>query len=197
MKLYNRQERLIVKRDAAPTPGGRIDRFDERDTVFSREALVEGSPAEIEYHRRHPEKKEVDRRLSRFIVSKMEGGEGTDRIAGAIYESLFVPSAALALPDMVDGPASGEPAGWPPREAAERVKRFAEALGADEVRTGPLRREWVYTHRGSRPFFEDRGYVNPPYFTGIPEGYPAPGTATRSSSIIQTRYRWRSPSAGT
>lgn len=172
MKLYNRQEMRIVKRGAAPMPGGRIDRFDERDTVFSREALVEGSPAEIEYHSGHPEKKEVDRRLSRFIVSKMEGGEGTDRIAGAIYESLFVPSAALALPDMVDGHAAGEPVAWPPREAAERVKRFAEALGADEVRTGPLRQEWVYTHRGSRPFFEDRGYVNPPYFTGIPEGYP-------------------------
>ncbi len=34
---------------------GEITKFDERDTVFSREALVPGSTEEIEYHKLNPE----------------------------------------------------------------------------------------------------------------------------------------------
>lgn len=149
---------------------GSISRFDERDTVFSREALVPGSPEEIEYHRLHPESIEVDTRLARFIQNKMEGGAGVDNFAKAIYESNFITSAFLAFPDMVDGPAAPEKTPWSPAEAARRIKIYARLLGADEVRIGPLRQEWVYTNRGSRPFFSE-GYVNPPYFSGIPEGY--------------------------
>jgi reductive dehalogenase len=153
---------------------GGVTRFDERDTVFSREVLVPGSPEEVDYHRRHPEKKEIDLSLSRFIQSKEKSGDAAeapgDRLGSAIYESLFVPSAALALPDMVDGPPGEREVAWPPEEASRRIKGFGRALGADDVRIGPLRAEWVYSHRGSRPFFRD-GYVNPPYFRGIPEHY--------------------------
>jgi reductive dehalogenase len=149
---------------------GEIPRFDERDTVFSREKLVPGSPEEMEYHSRRPEKRKVDRELARFIVSKMEGGAGVDQLGRALYEAHFVPSAALALPDMVDGAPAPDRIVWPPGEAAERIKAFARRLGADDVRIGPLRQEWVYTHRGSMPFFH-RGYVNPPYFKGLPGGY--------------------------
>lgn len=148
-----------------------MTRFDERDTVFSREALVWGSPEEIEYHRNNPDKEDVDRELARFIVSKMEGGAGVDRIARAVYESHFITSAALALPDMVDGAADPERLESDPRGAARMIKTYARAIGADDVRIGPLRPEWVYSHRGSRPFFGDGGYVNAPYFTGVPPGY--------------------------
>lgn len=155
-----------------PTYGidGEIPRFDERDTVFSREALVEGSPEEIEYHRIHPEKVDVDRNLARFIHSKMEGGAGVDRIGKAVYESHFISSAALALPDMVDGAPADVTVKWTPEEASRKIKAFARLLGADDVRIGPLRREWVYSHKGSHPFFRE-GYLNPPYFVGIPDGY--------------------------
>ncbi|MBN2069918.1 MAG: reductive dehalogenase [Candidatus Krumholzibacteriota bacterium] len=149
---------------------GEISRFDERDTVFSREALVEGSVEEVEYHLVHPEKIEIDRRLARFIRAKMERSSDTDEIARAIYESQFIPSAALALPDMVDGLPAREKARWNPEEAKEKIREFALFLGADDVRIGPLKKEWVYSHRGSRPFFNG-GYANPPYFEGIPENY--------------------------
>ncbi|MBN1165006.1 MAG: reductive dehalogenase [Candidatus Krumholzibacteriota bacterium] len=149
---------------------GEIGRFDERDTVFAREALVEGSDEELDYHRRHPERAEVDRRLARFILNKLEGSGELDPVARALYESHFVPAAALALPDMVDGRPGGFSAGWSPRTAALKVKAFARLIGADEVRIGPLRREWVYTHKGSRPFFKE-SYVNPPFFEGIPDHY--------------------------
>lgn len=148
-----------------------MTRFDERDTVFSREALVWGSPEEVEYHRANPDKADVDRRLARFILAKMDGGAGVDRFAKAIYESHFITSAALALPDMVDGVPAPERIERDPAEASEAVRRYARAIGADDVRIGPLRSEWVYSHRGSRPFFGDGGYVNEPYFAGIPPGY--------------------------
>ena len=149
---------------------GEISRFDERDTVFSREALVPGSAEEIEYHRRNPGLSEVDARLSRFIISKMEGGEDVDRLARAVYESHFIPPAALALPGMVDGDPESPGIEWDREDASARIKEFGRRLGADDVRIGPLKKEWVYSHRGSRPFFGE-GYINPPYFRGIPEGY--------------------------
>jgi reductive dehalogenase len=149
---------------------GEISRFDERDTVFSREALVPGSAEEIDYHRWNPDLAEVDARLSRFIISKMEGGEDVDQLARAVYESHFIPPAALALPDMVDGEPGPPGIEWGREDAAARIKEFGRRLGADDVRIGPLRPEWVYSHKGSRPFFREE-YINPPYFRGIPEDY--------------------------
>lgn len=159
----------MVRRPTYETEG-EVARFDERDTVFSREALVPGSPEEIDYHERHPEKAEIDGRLARFIDAKMKREAEGDQIGRAIYESHFIPAAALALPDMVDGEPADRAVAWSPREASERIKTYALALGADDVRVGPLRPEWVYTHRGARPFFRNP-YINPPYFTGIPDGY--------------------------
>jgi reductive dehalogenase len=160
----------IMKNRPTYETEGEIPRFDERDTVFSREALAPGSPEERDYHERHPEKREVDERLARFIISKMDEMGGGEPLARAIYEAHFLTAAALALPDQVDGEPADGLIEWDPADASRRIKEFARSLGADDVRIGPLRREWVYSHRGSRPFFE-RGYTNPPYFTGIPEGY--------------------------
>ena len=109
---------------------GDISRFDERDTVFSREALVPGSVEEIEYHRRNPGLAEVDSILSKFILSKMEGGEDVDSLARAVYDSQFMPPAALALPDMVDGNPESTKIEWEPEDAAARIKRFCRLLGA-------------------------------------------------------------------
>ncbi len=47
-----------------------MDRFDERDTIFSRMTLQRGSDRYIEQYRRRPEKKEIDDRLR-------DAGEGT------------------------------------------------------------------------------------------------------------------------
>ncbi len=149
---------------------GGISRFDERDNVFSREALIPGSAEETEYHRRNPDLTEVDSQLSRFIISKMEGGSDVDQLARAIYEANFIPPAALALPDMVDGTPESTRVGWEGEDAATRIKEFGRLLGADDVRIGPLKQEWIYSHKGSRPFFREE-YINPPYFGGIPEDY--------------------------
>jgi reductive dehalogenase len=71
---------------------------------------------------------------------------------------------------MVDGEPEHAKVEWDPADAAVRVKEFARRIGADDVRIGPLRPDWVYSHKGSRPFFRQE-YINPPYFSGIPEHY--------------------------
>jgi reductive dehalogenase len=149
---------------------GNIQRIDERDTLFSREALAPGSAHEQEYHARFPERAEVDRALARFIEDKMAADSPADAWDKAIYGAHFVTTSALALPDMVDGPGEGTPVVLDPKDAAMRLKAFAASVGADDVRVGPLRPQWVYSHRGNRPFFP-ASYVNPPYFDGTPEGY--------------------------
>jgi hypothetical protein len=80
---------------------GEVERFDERDTVFAREALVPGSREEISYHESNPHLREIDRRLSRFIDDKLDrSGSSWGR---AYYQTVFGAIAHLAMPDCVDG----------------------------------------------------------------------------------------------
>ena len=51
---------------------GPVGRFDERDTVFAREALVPGSKEETHYHELNPSLKEIDDQLSKFINDKLD-----------------------------------------------------------------------------------------------------------------------------
>jgi reductive dehalogenase len=150
---------------------GNIQRIDERDTVFSREALEPGTGAEVEYHTRFPERKEVDEKLRQFIEVKLGGRTPRAVLDNAVYKSHFVTASALALPDFVDGDPGERKidlAGG--KEGSFKLKHFALGLGASQVGIGPLNPNWVYSHRGCRPFF-DESYVNPPFFKGIPEGY--------------------------
>jgi len=149
---------------------GPLERFDERDAVFAREQMIPGSPEERAYHVMHPELVGVDRRLVATKGRADARSQEEDWMGEAFYSATFGPVAALAQPDMVDGPVSPQKVEGEPAEMARRVKKLARYLGADLVRIGPLNPAWVYSHRGRRPFFE--GYrANPPLFVGIPDGY--------------------------
>ncbi len=149
---------------------GPLARFDERDSLFARERLVPGSPLERAYHAMRPEHAEIDRRLARFIEQVDEPGESGDQLNAALYRGSFGPVASLALPDIVDGPVAQRRVQVAPGLAARRVKAMARHLGAHEVRIGPLNPAWVYSHRGTPPFF-DHYACNPPHFDGVPEGH--------------------------
>jgi reductive dehalogenase len=151
---------------------GPLERFDERDTVFAREALAPGSPEEREYHARRSELVEIDRRLARFIQQKIDSPPEVpeDPLNEAFYETTFGSVAPLAQPDAVDGPVDPYQVKVDPEEMSRRIKAIARYLGAYLVRIAPLNSAWVYTHRGVRPFFEDYR-ANLPLFTGVPEGY--------------------------
>jgi reductive dehalogenase len=147
---------------------GPIERFDERDTVFAREALVPGSREEIAYHRMHPGRKEIDDELSRFINDKLD--RSAPSWGRAFYQAGFGSLAHLGLPDCVDGRPLPERWELPSSKNTSLVKRLSEYLGADVVGIGPLRPEWVYSHRGARPFFSSEA-PNLPLFEGMPEHY--------------------------
>ncbi len=134
--------------------------MDERDTVFARAKLEEGSPREKAYHEAHPETREVDLKMGKFY----------EREADPCFESVFGPIAALALPDVVDGPVSARKVEESPARFTSVVKRVAVHLGADLVGVAVLDQAWVYSHRGRHPYFEE--YVaRPPFFTGAPPHY--------------------------
>lgn len=145
-------------------------RFDERDTVFSRERLIPGSPQEQAYHSAHPELMKIDRRLATFIETVAEPGESSSQMDAALYSAAFGPVAGLALPDVVDGQVATRRVRVDPAAMAGRIKMMALYLGAADVRIGPLNPAWVYSQRGTPPFFSDHE-PNPPHFAGCPEGY--------------------------
>jgi len=149
---------------------GELSRFDERDTVFARERLVPGSPEERAYHAAHPDLIEVDRRIVAFIEAVNRPEESASQVDAALYSATFDPIAGLALPDVVDGGVAPERVEADPAVMAGRIKALARHLGADDVRIGPLNPSWVYSHRGTPPFFADYE-PNPPHFEGLPADY--------------------------
>ena len=147
---------------------GRIDRYDERNNVFAREALVPGSPEEVEYHKRNPHLIEVDRQIGTFIEGKRDKSESG--WAKAYYRGAFSPIAHLGLPDCVDGVPLSPRLGGDAEENSRVIKALALHLGADLAGVGPLKQEWVYSHRGVLPFFGEQP-ANPPLFDGMPPDY--------------------------
>ncbi len=145
-------------------------RFDERDTVFSRERLVPGSPEDQRYHKAHPERIAIDRRIATFVASIGQGDETTPQRDAALYNATFDPIAGLALPDIVDGNVAPTQMEADPAAMASRIKLLARHLGAADVRIGLLNPAWVYSHRGTPPFFPNYR-PNPPHFDGLPTGY--------------------------
>jgi reductive dehalogenase len=164
---------------------GELTRFDERDTVFSRERLTRGSPEEKAYHNLRPELTEVDHRLatSADSLGHSEGPAAQDD--AALYHATFDPILGLALPDVVDGEVASTQVKGTLSEMAAHVKALAHYLGAHDVRIGPLRPAWVYSHRGMPPFFTDCG-SNSPLVRGLPGGYN--GLKWGDSIEIHHRY---------
>jgi reductive dehalogenase len=157
---------------------GPLARFDERDSVFARERLVPGTPHERAYHAVHPELAAVDRRLARFIETVDAPSGAEHQLNSALYQGSFGPVAGLSLPDKVDGPVARQRVQVSPSAITQRIKALARHLGADDVRIGPLNPAWVYSHRGTPPFYDD--YVaNPPHFDGLPEGATGLGWGDR------------------
>jgi reductive dehalogenase len=177
-RLYSEPEVRMAHEVEKPTYEvvGSLQRFDERDTVFAREALIPGSVPEREYHELHPELVEIDRRLARFIQEKIDSPPQVpaDPLNEAFYDATFGAVAALGQPDSVDGPVSSFQVSVDPRTMSLRIKAVARSLGARLVRITRLNPAWVYSHRGARPFFDDYR-ANPPLFTGVPEGYSGLG----------------------
>jgi ferredoxin len=151
MPVYNTRKKRHRNEVNLPTYTrdivGEIGQVDERDIVFARSDLYytygEGSPEFKAYYKQHPEWHEND------IVTNAMPGLG--RTAGddiAMMDAQF--DCIQRLDRFETGVHEEVGAQNPihPERAALKIKSLARILGANLVRIGPLRQEWVYSHIG-------------------------------------------------
>ena len=136
---------------------GGIRRWDERDIVFARKDFFRhfgpDSPQYRAYYEAHPEHLEYDNKVGNLEGLGKTGGADTP-----MFEAQFAAIARLGLESFVDGEPAPDRVEIPPERASQKVKALARFLGADLVKVGPLRQEWVYTHVG-RSVGDSEGYA--------------------------------------
>jgi ferredoxin len=124
-----------------------IKRWDERDILFARKDFFRyfdtDSPEYKAYYEAHPEYLEYDTK-----VGNMAGLGKTGGIDVPMFVAQFEAIAKIGTESFVDGEPASEKTEIPAERAAKKVKAFARILGADLVKIGPLRQEWIYTHAG-------------------------------------------------
>ncbi len=125
------------------TPQGRID---ERDIMFSRYFLEEGSERFESYYAARPDKKEADDlfRAQPGILGKGTGAY--DPITFAAATASFI-TIAQTRP-FVDGEVAEEKIVADPKEITEFVKRWGEKLGALSIGITELRDYHLYSTVG-------------------------------------------------
>lgn len=135
---------------------GDIKRWDERDILFARVDLIHhfgpDSPEYKAYYEAHPDYLEYDTKISNIFGVGKTGGVDTP-----MFRAQFNVIAKVAPESFVDGESAPQETEIPSERAAKKVKALARFLGADLVKVGPLRQEWVYSHVG-RSFGNIEGF---------------------------------------
>ena len=125
-------------------PGSRID---ERDIMFSRNLLVEGSERFDDYYRRNPDKKPLDDKFRSRPGLMQEGGLYYDPFTASAAEASFITVAAfhplLDEEDLPDRQIKADPA-----RMSRFVKQWAKKLGARSVGITELEAYHLYSTIG-------------------------------------------------
>ncbi len=121
-------------------------RFDERDTMFSRNELVPGTERFEEYYARRPEKKPLDDRF--------RAQPGLLKKRATLFDPFLFPSAQATFDTVerlrphVDGPVAAERAPVDPAAATHFLHEWAIHLGAVSAGVTGLCDHHLYTHVG-------------------------------------------------
>jgi reductive dehalogenase len=107
---------------------GEVQRYDERETVFSRN------------------KEKMEAPDGGMQVGKIDGVNGMLNIAMAVGCHLF--PRFLATPDKFSPVIANNKMNINPEEASVRIKGFTKSLGADLVGIAKLNQNWIYSYRG-------------------------------------------------
>jgi reductive dehalogenase len=121
-------------------------RFDERDTMFSRQELVPGSKRFDEYYRRRPQKKSLDNKFRRRPGLLMPGTKYYDPILFASTRSIF--DEVESLYSRVDGEPVHSSLETDPSTFTDTVLRMALRLGAHSCGITELADYHVYSVGG-------------------------------------------------
>jgi reductive dehalogenase len=135
---------------------GTIARYDERDILFARTDLFRyfgiDSPEAQAYYSRHPEYHTYDEK-----IHNMYSLCNKSVVDASMFHTQFATIHKISEDRFVDGmPASGK-IDIPSGRVAQKIRALALLLGADLVKTGPLKQEWVYSHVG-RSFGNAEGF---------------------------------------
>ena len=119
-----------------------MERFDERDTIFSRMTLEPGSDRYQSYYRNHPDLESVDQ-----IFRNADPGKYADwKLENRFVDSTF--SFIASLRPQVRGPVEADRQDILPTDACERLTGLAESLGASSAAAIPSDLELAYSVRG-------------------------------------------------
>jgi len=145
----------------APKPKHEIDvgknqrRIDERDVIFARFDLKEGTQHFQEYYERHPEYRPMDDEIRKLpdilTVAQMKEDPLLLSLASAEFDFLEQQLGHVA------GNTAPEKAGLPPEENSRLIKKVMNYLGADICGICSLNRAYVYSHvgRGPEPYGQE------------------------------------------
>jgi reductive dehalogenase len=147
------------KKARAGTKGlivGEVRRFDERDHVFARNrSLRSGSEQYRAYYKEHPEHEVFDAKRREKggpigdlgIIDRPHSMANASATLASLSMSLY-----LSTPEKVSPKAhvqlKGKKVKLSPEEATERVKGYAQYLGADLVGVTEINPLWLYSYRG-------------------------------------------------
>jgi len=135
---------LPVGKSRPLSAGGRQERVDERDVIFSRANMK--PEHHDKYYERCPELKALDDELRSLPELGAPGGRYYDRANAEIMNSMFAWIEDIG--HLTEGEVSGDKVEISPGDAALRLKGFAKALGAELVGVTRLNQAYVYSHVG-------------------------------------------------
>lgn len=130
-----------------------IQRFDERDNVFSRRDLKPGKSEYKEYYRLHPDWQEADDHF-RSLPGLGAGIPDADMSMFSAHSWLMT---NIGSPGIVDGKSAVKRVKISPEKATLKLKTFARRLGADLVGISLMNQAFAYSHRG-RVFYPEEPY---------------------------------------
>lgn len=122
------------------------DKYDERDVVFSRKKLEEGSKNFEDYYFRKPEKLETDNLFRSAPGLLSPDSSQADDFMFASTEASFTTCENLI--SMCDGPVASRKVDANPKDISEYIKNWAILLGAQSVGITLLKDEHKYSHKG-------------------------------------------------
>jgi ferredoxin len=122
-------------------------RFDERDIMFSRRALVRGSDRFEAYYRKNPSKIEPDEKFRKRPGLMAEGALYYDPLSAASAEASFVTVASFQA-NLDREVKSTEKLPVNPEYMSQYLKRWSKKLGAVSSGITELKDHHLYSHIG-------------------------------------------------
>lgn len=128
---------------------GKIDRYDERDIMFSRALYQKDSKEYLDYYKRNPEKQKIDDEIRNLPELLSPGGDFYDPILAKQAQVNFELDESL-IP-LCEGKIASKKLQLLPSDISHQLKKMAARLGAVDSGIAPVDSAIVYSFIGRRP----------------------------------------------